>query len=99
MVALFATLSACATGADKLRPEDGPAQAPVIEVRTETILVCPDEIYRDIGPEPEVPDDAEVSWTDAGKAWIDRQLDRGADAVAALVAARKACDEQGVKRP
>lgn len=99
MVALFATLSACASAPADNPGLTGPAPAPVIETRTERVVVCPDEIWRDLGEDPEPPADASVTWNDAARAWADEKFDLLADALAALAGARKACEAQGVNQP
>lgn len=99
MVALSVTLTACGTVGPKPLELTGPAPDPVVRSETVEILVCPDELYRDIAGEPEPAADASVTWTDSGRDWFDAQMDRLAAALAALAGAKAACAERGAVRP
>lgn len=99
MVALSATLIACAGGPASQADLTGPAPDPVIQTETVEVLVCPDELYRDTGVDRDPPADASVTWSDSARAWFDEQMDRLTAALAALAGAKAACAEQGAARP
>lgn len=83
-------LSACATGG--VRPTPTPAPDPVIEVRTQTRVVCPDDLYRDLPIAPAAPPaGAIIQHNDAGGAWLDARMARGAAAERVVDDAKEAC--------
>lgn len=99
LAALSAVLTACASGPADPGRLTGPAPDPVVETRTLTRVLCPDEIWRPLPPEPDPAADAEVIWNTAGGLWIDGQLVRGQAAIDALESAREACLAAGAIAP
>ncbi len=91
MVASFAMLSACET-ASGARPDlSAQAPDPVVETKTITRTVCPDEIYRELPPEPVLGLDGQLTWNPEGGAWLDAKIERGEAAEDALQSAKTAC--------
>lgn len=85
-------LAACATVRE---PTPAPADDPVVEVRTETRLFCPPDLWRDAGADPAPADDATVDHNASGGAWLDDLIAVSGARLSIILAARKACELAG----
>ncbi len=92
---LVATLSAC-NGSAADAPIVARAPDPVVEVRRETVIVCPAEIYAPLPAAPVPGADAVVETNAPGRRWLAATLSRGDVIAGRLVDARAQCPpEQG----
>jgi hypothetical protein len=94
---LFVTLTACGSVSNAEPDLAAPAPDPLVERRVETRTVCPDEIYRELPPEPVMAEGGELVWNPAGGEYLDAKVARGEAAEDALLAARAACKAQGAE--
>lgn len=97
MAASVATLTACAGGPSKPLDLTAAQPDPVVETRTRTRVVCPDELKTAPASLPAAPADAEVTWNDPAREWFDQVIDVAQAAVDAVRGARQACEAAGAQ--
>ena len=68
---------------------------PIIEVRTQTRLFCPPDLWRDAGEDPSPADDAVVEHNDSGGRYLDDLVDVSGVRKAIILSARRACELAG----
>lgn len=85
-----ATLTACGTsGRDQVL--DGAAPDPVVEVRRETVTVCPAELFAPAPARPVPAADAVVQTNAAGGAWLAATIAHGEAGWVVVADARASC--------
>ncbi len=90
-ICAVATLSACATSAERRHRQ--PAPDPVIETRVERITVCPAELDQDVPPRVALPDGARLEAAELVLHWIAQRFAREALLEARLADAKAACPQ------
>ena len=70
----FSMLSACASSGARAPLPNAPEPDPVVEVRYETRLVCPEELTTPLPQRPPVPAGAVVEANEVGAAWLAADL-------------------------
>lgn len=84
-------LSACATAGAAPTPS---VPDPIIEVRSQTRVVCPDDLFRALPSAPAGPPaGAVIQHNDAGGDYLDARMARGQAAEQVVIDSQAACAE------